>query len=595
MGITEGSIRLPAEQLAEEQRRRQQIKQQRKSSTTADRDAGGKRSQAEMGERVALDLEQLDLEGVVARAAGDFNGDAAAEHANGGGSGGDEETQGDTDNEDIVVQKVVVQENGNESKNDNEMSVVQALASGVEVAPSEDGKCPDKRHEAKNEEIRPICIPEPQHEVKKTAAERHRLGQMSPYVNQVLNKGEIKLPVLLEGENFSQLPPAHDVFRPLRQNIYAVLFNLHHARYTKKSLEESAKKFKKDAQALRDKAEATEDEEEKRKLVEKCEKLSQQALEAKAPSKNIDYTVREWHPYNSYEKPKCVEAQELRWAVPTVRRLWFGSTVEDKQKRLHAFMSIMRCEAAADALLVHANVPQPMLLMACVLRYIMTSSLGVGGNPIIRKPELDAFLVTAFSPELRDDAFLDGLTLENVTMRGVRLSVLFMQGIEMAMFANDACGAPIPFQMCLPWLFFDGKLFHANLARVSKARNVLDLCGGRIDIVHQVERMRSAIMDGLVSSQQPGGQPGQVNQQQQLYRPRVNGGAGFPAQANRGLYNHKTGGTFAQQKGKNRGGKKNKKNKNKEGKQQSDSEKQTPNEEGEDVNGESVDTLRAEE
>merc|ERR1712142_93102 len=112
--------------------------------------------------------------------------------------------------------------------------------------------------------------------------------------------------------------------------------------------------------------------------------------------------------------------------------------------------------------------------------------------------ELDAFLVTAFSPELRDDAFLDDLTLENVTMRGVRLSVLFMQGIEMAMFANDACGAPIPFQMCLPWLFFDGKLFHANLARVTKARNVLDLCGGRIDIVHQVERMRAAIMEGLM-------------------------------------------------------------------------------------------------
>jgi len=263
----------------------------------------------------------------------------------------------------------------------------------------------------------------------------------------------------------------------------------------------------------------------------------------------------------------------LRWAVPTVQRLWFGSTVEDKQKRLHAFMSIMRCEAAAGALLVHANVPQPMLLMACVLRYIMTSSLGIGGNPIIRKPELDAFLVTAFSPELRDDAFLDDLTLENVTMRGVRLSVLFMQGIEMAMFANDACGAPIPFQMCLPWLFFDGKLFHANLARVTKARNVLDLCGGRIDIVHQVERMRAAIMEGLVS-QQNMGQGG----------PRSVGNGGFPGQANRGLYNHKTGGAFGQQKGKNRGGKKNKKNKNKEGKQQ-DSEKQTPAEEKVEVNG----------
>jgi len=340
---------------------------------------------------------------------------------------------------------------------------------------------------------------------------------------------------------------------------------------------------------LWDKAETTEDEDEKRKLVEKSEKLSQQAQEVKAPSKNIDYTVREWHPYNSYEKPKCVEAQELRWAVPTVQRLWFGSTVEDKQKRLHAFMSIMRCEPAADALLVNANVPQPMLLMACVLRYIMTSSLGVGGNPIIRKPELDAFLVTAFSPELRDDAFLDDLTLENVTMRGVRLSVLFMQGIEMAMFANDACGAPIPFQMCLPWLFFDGKLFHANLARVTKARNVLDLCGGRIDIVHQVERMRAAIMEGLVISQQ-----GQSNQQQ-LYRggPRV---PGFPPQANRGLYNHKTGSGAAlgQHKAKNRGGKKNKKNKNKEGKQQQDSEKQTPSEEREEVKGDAPE-LTAEE
>ena len=116
----------------------------------------------------------------------------------------------------------------------------------------------------------------------------------------------------------------------------------------------------------------------------------------------------------------------------------------------------------------------------------------------------------------------------------------------MAMFANDACGAPIPFQMCLPWLFFDGKLFHTNLARVSKARNVLDLCGGRIDIVHQVERMRAAIMEGLV--------PGQ----QQQHGGRQ--GTGFPqVPANRSLYNHRNGAAFGQQKNKNRGGKKNKK------------------------------------
>jgi len=334
------------------------------------------------------------------------------------------------------------------------------------------------------------------------------------------------------------------------------------------------KKAVKEAAILREKAEAMGDgDEEKEKTLDMLakvdDKLAKQASSQadSGSNKPIEYTVREWHPYNGYEKPKCVDAQELRWAVPTVQRLWFGSTVEDKQKRLHAFMSIMRCDGtAADALLVHANVPQPMLLMACVLRYLITSSLGVNGSPLIRKPELDAFLVTAFSPELRDDAFLDELVLENVTIRGVRLSVLFMQGIEMAMFANDACGAPIPFQMCLPWLFFDGKLFHANLARVSKARNVLDLCGGRIDIVHQVERMRGAIMEGLAGS-------GQSGQSQSSSHQGYSGGAGGlgrmqgfngmggrPGAAGQ-LYNHKNG---AQQKNKNRGGKKNKKNKKKD-------------------------------
>jgi len=123
--------------------------------------------------------------------------------------------------------------------------------------------------------------------------------------------------------------------------------------------------------------------------------------------------------------------------------------------------------------------------------------------PVIRKPELDAFLATALAPELRDQQFLDDLTLEVVTLRGVKLGTLFMQGVEMALLANDACGAPVPLQMCLPWNFFDGKLFHATLIRAAKSRNLLDLCRGRIEIVNQVERMRSAILEGIVSQGPP--------------------------------------------------------------------------------------------
>jgi hypothetical protein len=102
-----------------------------------------------------------------------------------------------------------------------------------------------------------------------------------------------------------------------------------------------------------------------------------------------------------------------------------------------------------------------------------------------------------------------------------------MQGVEMALLANDACGAPVPLQMCLPWNFFDGKLFHATLIRAAKSRNLLDLCRGRIEIVNQVERMRAAILEGIVSQGPP----------QPLFPPQ-----GFPQQigfmANFGANHH---------------------------------------------------------
>jgi hypothetical protein len=72
-----------------------------------------------------------------------------------------------------------------------------------------------------------------------------------------------------------------------------------------------------------------------------------------------------------------------------------------------------------------------------------------------------------------------------------------MAGVETALLANDACGAPIPWLMCCPWLYFDGKLFHHTLARATIAKNLLELCSGHIDRVIKVERMRKAILEGI--------------------------------------------------------------------------------------------------
>ena len=68
------------------------------------------------------------------------------------------------------------------------------------------------------------------------------------------------------------------------------------------------------------------------------------------------------------------------------------------------------------------------------------------------------------------------------------------QGLEMALLANDVCGSPVPFQMTFPWTFFDGKLFHSKLIRATQARNLVELCDGRVDMAYQIERIRNVIM-----------------------------------------------------------------------------------------------------
>lgn len=94
---------------------------------------------------------------------------------------------------------------------------------------------------------------------------------------------------------------------------------------------------------------------------------------------------------------------------------------DDKQKRLRAFFSCLRSDDSPP-LVQQGNVPQHLLLMACVLRYIMT----VGHHLVFKKPELDAFLVTAFSPQLRNAHYLASLQGGIITPRGIHIASLFM-------------------------------------------------------------------------------------------------------------------------------------------------------------------------
>lgn len=299
-----------------------------------------------------------------------------------------------------------------------------------------------------------IVTPTVSPDVLRTASLRHQKGLMAVTILHVLSTQEVRLPCLMEDESNREFPPIHDIYLPLRKRVYAVLFNLHHLRYVHAKKKENGE-------------------------------ISENVLQP-------DVVVKEWvySRSNPYQHAEEVKAEPLPWAVPTLQRLWFGPAVDDKRRRMRAFLSCLNSDT--PLILNTAYVPQHMLIMACVLRYIMSQE-----KPIMRRNELDAFLCQAFNPNLMNVQHLQELTLNIVTSRGVQLAALFMKGVDMAILANDACGAPLPWLMCCPWLYFDGKLFHYTLARSSHAKNILEVCDNYIERVVKVERMRKAILEGI--------------------------------------------------------------------------------------------------
>lgn len=136
-------------------------------------------------------------------------------------------------------------------------------------------------------------------------------------------------------------------------------------------------------------------------------------------------------------------------------------------------------------------------------RYIMQWP----GGRILQRHELDAFLAQAVSNQLYEPDQLQELKVlpcphvskapgadadagflpicvrqvEKVDARGVQLASLFMAGVDTALFINDVCGQPLPWEHCCPWGFFDGKLFQSKLARAARDRSaLLDMCEGQV-------------------------------------------------------------------------------------------------------------------
>lgn len=330
----------------------------------------------------------------------------------------------------------------------------------------------------------PPKLPKVPPEVMRTASERHQKGLMSPWIYQLLSQGAIKIPVAIEDEVPRDLPWGTTLFRPIRQMVYAVLFNMHHVAFVARQKREAA------AQAAASAGSSTATDSAPGKTQDGTPGSDGDSQSGPAPVVVVEWVGRP--PSSSPQSgahPELVPGVQLGWPVPTVQRLWLGPSMDDKKCRLRAFLTCMRSDV--PLMLNTAYVPQHLLIPCTVLRFLMAQ------GPLLRRQELDAFLAQAVSPQLMDAQSTQGMQLPLVSVRGVQLASLFLQGVENALFANDACGAPVPWLMCCPWLFFDGKLLHHKLLRAAQAKSLVEVCGGQIDQVAKVERMRAAVLEGL--------------------------------------------------------------------------------------------------
>ena len=114
------------------------------------------------------------------------------------------------------------------------------------------------------------------------------------------------------------------------------------------------------------------------------------------------------------------------------------------------------------------------------LRYLTSH-----GRLVLSPRELDAFLAQALSPQLTTECNASNLReikLQRVDARAVQLASIFMSGVQAAIFANDACAVPIPWELVCPWNYFDGKLFHSKYLLACQNASLAELCDGKVSL-----------------------------------------------------------------------------------------------------------------
>ena len=167
-------------------------------------------------------------------------------------------------------------------------------------------------------------------DVLSIAKRRHQGGEMAPEILQILSKGEIVIDTAIDEENASMRLPIPLLYRPIRQLIYGILYD---------------------------------------------QKIYEENKEGKSPDEeeatNPSYRhVKEYCVYrgNSLDTPDLVEPVSMPWDIAPVKNLWLGRQAQDNTMRMKAFLTCLKSDTQNMSNV--SMVPQRLLLLCCVLRYV---------------------------------------------------------------------------------------------------------------------------------------------------------------------------------------------------------------------------------
>ncbi|XP_064466989.1 constitutive coactivator of peroxisome proliferator-activated receptor gamma-like isoform X1 [Ornithodoros turicata] len=151
-----------------------------------------------------------------------------------------------------------------------------------------------------------------------------------------------------------------------------------------------------------------------------------------------------------------------REAIPTLHELWSG---QDNLQHVK-WQLFYGCLGVRFSLADLAAIPARFVHLCCAVNIMLAAR-------VVEQWEAMAFLVQAMvPPHISSQCSQVKIERCRIHPRIVSLATYFMMGVQAVTTALSACGHPLPLEQALPWLYFDGKVFHVLYQELEAGRSV---------------------------------------------------------------------------------------------------------------------------